>query len=355
MTFKERPDLPAPIVKALIHDGYREALDDHFSTLPEGIRHRYNHTMSVTTLPRSPRQRLLYTRHEKDLVVDPIDKMWSILGRIGHSILEDYAEPGDEIELRLGVVHTIVLPDGKELQIYLHGQADRHSSSRQELLDWKFTKCGALLHPKDDHVAQLNVLAYIWRKNNRPISLLKNAYLLRDWEAHYVRDESEYPKEPLIIREVPVWTEEQCLDFINKRLIAHFSNEGKADDELDFCSSVERWQSEPRYGVYKLDGGIPQKTAKHWSHSMTEAEDKVQELQDEDWAKIIEKNNALAKPKPESVIELKRASFIIWEIESQPRKCSHCEGLNFCNQRQAELLAQISVQLEPEDINLSDL
>lgn len=353
MTFKERPDLPTPIVKALIHDSYRESLDDHFSTLPEGVRGRYQHTLSVTTLPRSPRQRLLFIRHDKEMVFDPIDKMWSILGRVGHSILEDYAEPGDEIEKRLGVVHTVILPNGGTISCYLHGQADLYSSDREEILDWKFTKCGALLFPKDDHTSQLNVLAYIWRKNNRPVSKLKNVYVLRDWSKNYVKEGSEYPKEPILIREVDVWTEDQCLDYINRRLIAHFSNEGKEDNQLDDCSPVERWQSEPRYGVYKMDGPLPQKTAKHWSHSMTEAQDKVDQLLDEDWAKIVAKNNELAKPKPESVIELKRAVFIIREVPSQPRRCPICDCAPWCSQRLSELTAQVP---EPEpELYLNDL
>lgn len=337
MIFLDCPGIPLPIIRALQSDAYRESLDSHFEQLPPHIQGKFHHAISVTTVPRSPRQRLLFARHSSEIVVDPLGKTHAMLGRVVHSILEENKEEGQIVEERLGIIFPLVLPDGKRLDIYLHGAADIYDPAKEELDDYKTPKTASLLYDKSDHHAQLNVLGYIWRKNGKKVSKLNNIYLLlKDWDPHKISDTNDYPKLPVVVSPVPLWTDDECLTYLNGRLLAHFSNESKSDDDLDYCTDQERWQSTPLFKVLKLEeDGTPQKIAKATCGSCIEADDAISVLLEEELQKLKEKNNKLKKPKPEET--LITPSYIIKEIPSTPRRCDHCDVFAWCNQRKAEL------------------
>lgn len=319
--------------------------------LPESILSTFDKKISVTMLPRSPRQRILFARHGDSITIDPEEKFWSLLGRVIHSILEQNHEPDEVVEERLGFIYPLVLrPASKKgkltipaerVDIYLHGAADVYSRKEERLDDWKFTKAESMLYNKEDHEAQLNVLGYIWRKNGRPVTKLRNIYLFRNWEARNVKEGTLYPKGRIHVKEVQLWPDERVEEYLANRVRPHFTVEHLPDDDLPFCTDAERWQSDSTFKVYKVDEstGEPQKVAKYTAASKLEADDKTSELLDEEWAKAVEKNNKLAKPKPES--ELKRSSFVTVERKGKPLRCSYCEVRFTCNQRQAELLAEL--------------
>lgn len=354
MKFKPRPDIPTPILKALMGDRYEQDLQEHMEDLPDGIKNRFSHTISVTTLARSARQRLLFIRHADDIEIDPEDRAHALLGRVIHTILMENREPHQIAEERLGFVYPLKVtwpaPKGypKRLDVYVHGAADLYDPHTEEIWDYKTPKTGSLMYDKSDYVAQLNILAYIWRMRGRKVTKLRNAYLLiKDYDKRMVKDDNDYPKTRFPSPEVPVWSDEDCQDYLLKRLTAHFSNEGKKDDEIDFCTDAERWQSPAQFPVYKVGA---EKMAKHWASSKIEAEDKIAELEEEDWAKLVAKNNELKKPKPED--QLKRASFFFKEKPSAPRRCAHCESFAWCSQRRNELIeqAQLTENNEPDDL-----
>ena len=238
--------------------------------------------------------------------------------------------------------------NGGKTPVYLHGAADVYNRKEKRLEDWKFTKAEAMAYSKDDHHAQLNVLAYIWRHNGRPVSQLRNTYLFRNWESRHVKEGSPYPTSRIRVVDVPLWDEHRTKFYIENRLLSHFGNEKRSDDALDFCTDAERWVRASTYRVLKVDEatGEPQKMAKHTASSRMEAEDRIAELLEEDWQKVLEKNNKLKSPKPEG--SLKRASFVVQERKAAPLRCSYCEASKFCNQRRNELLAEAGVDMEDE-------
>ncbi len=351
MIFKKADHIPPPVLRALQADSYRESIEAHFKQLPKELAGKFEHTMSVTTAARSPRQVNLAIRHSSEIVVDPEEKRHALFGRVVHSILEENRGPDDVTEERLGIIFPLTvetkLPNGKvmvrRVDYYLHGAADIWNRVTGELQDYKTPKTKSLKYSKADYVRQLNILAYIWRKNGRKVTKLQNIYLLiKDWDPRYVRDEPdhEYPKSWIVPQEVPMWTDEQCISYLKERLTRHYLNEGKPDDELDFCDDEELWRSAPIYKVFKLDeGGHHQKTSKYNGASKEVAEQTLSGLIQSSREKILEKNKKLKKPKPESSLHFDKYELV--EIPSSPRRCGICDARFWCNQRFQQLVAEM--------------
>jgi hypothetical protein len=364
MKFKESPHIPLPLLKALKSDAYRESLEAHFKDLPANIKGKFQHTMSVTTLARSPRQLQLSLRHSHEIVIDLEERRHALFGRIGHSILEENKGPGDVVEERLGIIFPLViekkLPGGKviatRVDYYVHGAADLYNYAEGFLDDYKFPKTGSLRYSKKDYHAQLNILGYIWRKNGRKVTRLRNVYLLiKDWNPQFVKDEPghEYPKSWIVPQDVPMWSDEECMAYLNERLTRHYLNEGKPDDEIDPCDDDELWRSEPRYKVFKLDeDGHPQKTAKYNGASKEVAHQTLEALRQSSREKVLAEN--AKKKKPKDAVALKFDSYVLHELPSSPRRCGFCDARNHCSQRLQQLIAEMesnqSTEHEEEDL-----
>lgn len=148
MRFLEKTHIPAPLLSALKSDAYRTSLKEHMEELPPHIRGKFDHTMSVTTLARSPRQVQLFRRHDDEIVVDPEMQVHAMVGRVVHSILEGGRTNKLITEERLGIIFPLIievaLPGGKVMQkrvpFYVHGQGDAYDVEKQELWDYKTPK-----------------------------------------------------------------------------------------------------------------------------------------------------------------------------------------------------------------------
>jgi hypothetical protein len=356
MRFKERPDIPAPVVRALRSDAYRESIESHLKDLPKEIKQKFTHTMSVTTLDRSPRQLQLSLRHSHEIIIDPEEMRHSLFGRITHTLLEENKGPGEVVEERLGIAYPLMLSSGKRVVYWIHGQADLYSYQEGVLWDYKTPRTGSLKYNKRSHHAQLNILGYIWRKNGRKVTRLRNVYLLiKDWNPQFVKDEPghEYPKSWIVPQDVPMWSDEDCMKYLTERLTRHYLNESKPDDDLDPCDDDELWRSEPRYKVFKLDeDGHPQKTAKYNGASKEVAQQTLEALRQSSREKVLAEN--AKKKKPKDAGALKFDSYVLHELPSSPRRCAFCDARNHCSQRIQQLIAEMesnqSTEHEEEDL-----
>lgn len=334
MKYLHRPDLPSPIVKALIDDSYSAEVDDYFKSLPDNIRQKYKgRSFSVTTLNKSPRQRILLARHHDEIEIDPIDLLWRMWGNAVHSILERFSEEGDQIEQRKGIVVG---------DFYVHAKVDRYSPRRELIQDYKVTSAeSALYEAKVDYEFQLNVQSLIWRTLGFPVKRLENVYVYRNWKASKVNPNTAYPDEPIKVVQIPVWDDAKIIQTLTEKLNAHFDAAGLDDDALPFCTEQDRWQSLPLHKVFKIDEktGEPQKVAKYKSNSELECREWIYERLEADKEKALMENASKAKPKPEEeVLATKVPKYTINTIPGKPVKCDYCDARAFCNQLQAELM-----------------
>ncbi len=328
MKYIDRPEIPPALIGALTDDSYSESLSEHLGSLSgeaEGL-----HPISVTTLPRSPRQRILFNRHQHLVEVDPIKMIWKLWGHVVHSILERFAPGGCLVEQRKGIIVG---------DYYLHGQPDvvaQKPDGSWRIDDYKVcSDVSYMLGDKGDHHAQLNVLRLIFQNTMKiNVSELRNIYILREWsKAQADGDKTgRYPKEPIIMANVEIWPNQVTMEYISRRITAHFTVEDHADDDLPHCTPQERWVGMPIFKAIKLDPktGQPQLRAKKSSNSM------------------IEINDFLNDPENQQDAKGKEVNYVVTETPGKPVRCQYCEINQFCSQYRAEQAAWAAQQESQE-------
>lgn len=288
MQITNHANLPAAIVEAVRNDPYDAGDCD----------------ISVTRLIGPPQIRILERQHADELTEDASDRIWSLVGQIGHAILER-AEADALAETRLYAEaggwtvsgqfdRMVLLPDGT-------------------LQDYKFTSVWACMDgPKPEWTAQLNVLRWLAHVNDYPpIRRLQVVAILRDWSRGKARQGSGYPERQVRVLPVTLFPLEAVADYVTERVLLHREAERCAaiGEPLPRCSDAERWARPTTYAVRKPG----RKSA-------------VRVLEVEQDARDI------AAGIPSGYVEHRQGESV--------RCADYCAVAGFCAQRRAELAAR---------------
>lgn len=331
-TFLERSDIPGPLYRALTDNSYQQGLSAYRNSLsPQDQKIYDTDNLSVTSLPQSPRQRWLAIRHARSIIIDPISRFFALYGTMMHATLEKYAKPGDLVEMRLGINVN---------GVWVHGQADLYEPDTFTLSDYKVTSTESAMYSDHyEHVCQLNVLKYIFELHGYTVNRLRNIYLYRNWTRRDIgRD--KYPEEQIQDLEVPIWTREEVVAYLNGRVWTHMSAKSMPDDDLPYCSPKERWERPAVWKVFKVDPktGRPQTRAKHRCDTKEQADGYIGLATVEELQSLHEKNNAKVRAKKtDEELLASVSSYVKLELPGRPVKCSFCDSSQFCSQRLSEL------------------
>ena len=220
-------NLPEPIVQALSRNDYTK-----------GASHR-----SITTLIDSPRIRILREQYDDQIQEDVSDMMWSVLGTAVHRIFEDFAT-GDVIsEERL-----FVECDGWTISGAIDLQDEEGPS------DYKVTSVWSVIFDKKEWHNQLNAYAWLMRHaKQRKSTKLRIIAVLRDWKRREAEMKPDYPQSPIMIVQVPMWSDEQQDQYMAQRIKLHQDAEWEhiSGGDLPLCSDAERWMKEDTFAVKK--------------------------------------------------------------------------------------------------------
>ena len=290
---------PGPILRAILASqeeysrGVKEFLDQY--------KGKYDVALSVTTLPQSPRQHQLTRRHSHEIEVDPKERYFVLLGSITHYLMEKFPDPGDVIEKRFGRIFHL---KKSNIKVLIHGAADVTNAELGYVKDYKFASTMSMSYPKEAYIAQLNILRFLMPEEDRVrISQLKNIFIFRDWT--YRDKYSELPWKEV---DQPIWTEEQCVNYLRERITAHIPYRDIADDDLPLCSSEERWERKSGFAVFPY-------TKKN---------------------KLYEKSAGFAPTKEEADTLARMKNFEKFELVHKPGtslKCAKfCDARDFCSQ-----------------------
>ena len=231
MHITNHADLPAAIVEAVRNDPYNPGRCD----------------ISVTRLIGPPQIRVLEREHDAELTEDASDRIWSLVGQIGHGILE----------------RANVLPDLAERRLFanlegwtISGQFDRLVLLPDGTLqDYKFTSVWAVQDGvKPEWEAQLNVLRWLAHANDYPlIRRLQIVAILRDWSRGKARAGGNYPPQQVKVLPVPVWSEYDTEAYVRERVRLHQAADAaaRAGEPLPECTEAERWARPTTYAVRK--------------------------------------------------------------------------------------------------------
>ncbi len=216
-------NLPAPIVAAVARDPYTKG-DAH---------------ISVTGLIGPARKRALEARHADEITEDVSNRLWSLIGQIGHGILER-ADVDAVTEERLYI---------ERHGWRISGQFDRYVLEQGLLQDYKFTTTyGIKEGAKPEWEAQENLYKLLLETHGYSVVRLQVVAILRDWQKGKAKHSGDYPQVPVQIIDVPVWPRERVEAYIVERLTAH----GKAQHELPQCTPAERWATPDTFAVMKV-------------------------------------------------------------------------------------------------------
>lgn len=312
VNYLPRPDLPQVLIDALQDKSYHEELKEYFDTLDPETRKLFK--ISTTTLPRAPRQRILYERHSHRVWVDPISNFWKLYGNLIHLLLEQHGGIGNIVEKRIGLNLEV-----GDTMVHLHGKPDWYGTEERKETDYKFTSVWSYIcGDHEEHKAQLNVNAFLLRNVlGQKVEALQNLYMFRDWKKQDAARIPNYPKEQVLVVPCEVWTDERVLEYIRDRISAHIENNPRKDEDLTPCTPEERWEAEPLFKIIKINPktGEPQKVSKYRSRDKKECED---------WVEVETKK--------------KDEKFIIRESKGFPKKCAEfCEISRYCIQYQQEI------------------
>lgn len=236
MKFTNKLNLPEPIFRAVCRDPYTRKSE-----------------FSATELQQPPRLRALKLKHEDELEEDAADRIWSLLGQIGHLILERAGAGTEEsniVERRFFKTFTEIDPPA-----LLSGQADLVlDGDVADIVDYKYTSMYTVADgPKPEWIAQLNILKYLAEHGeNEPLKIrnLTDVVIFNDWKKRKARHDPNYPQKQVQMLKIPVWNEQDTLDYILARMTMHRD----ALVNLPECSDADRWATPDVYAVKKPGG-----------------------------------------------------------------------------------------------------
>lgn len=224
MKFTNDYGLPDDIVRAMRAERYS----------------RGDAVLSVTQLLTPPRIIQLRAKHDAEVVVDARDELWKLLGQAVHEILDRAnAKRVDSVgERRL----FATVNDWR-----ISGAMDRFTFENGELKDYKVTSVYAVGFDKPEWEQQLNLYAWLMRHNGHEVSKLSINAILRDWRKGETERDPNYPKAPVKVIDIPLWSFEKQEEFVRSRVNVHQQAEMTTDlgGEYPPCSDEERWLRDP--------------------------------------------------------------------------------------------------------------
>lgn len=223
-------NLPIPILNAISNDEY-DAGDCN---------------ISITGLLEPPRIRILKQNHSHQTSEDASDRIFILLGKAVHWILEKGAKEGliqNAIVEKRFFTHMSGWKIGGQVDLFHEGKLSDYKISTV----WKF-KDGK---PSQEHIEQLNCYAHLLRANGHVVKSLEIVGILRDWSKNeFKRRGGDYPSRQVVVAPVPLWSDLEAIEFISKRIKMH----QLAQKELPECSASDRWEKPTQYALMKKGG-----------------------------------------------------------------------------------------------------
>lgn len=232
MKLTNNSGLPDALVKALLNDTYNSGDSDY----------------TATSLLKPVQLKALSERYHDQLEEEAEDGLYRLYGQVAHGILER-ANMLDLAEKRF---FTVISNKKVSAQLDTLSIADGILSDFKFTTSWGFKKDSP---PKADWIAQLNIQLELLRRNGFDAKKLQIIGLLRDWQIREAKLNPNYPQSPVAVVEIPMWSREQTVSFIEMRIAEHETAKIMSDEVLPECSFEERFAGKEAWAVVKAGKG----------------------------------------------------------------------------------------------------
>lgn len=230
MTITNRSGLPEALVKAVQNDPYNRGDCDY----------------SVTGLLKPARMVALERIHKDDLEEDVADRIWALMGQLGHAVLERAGE--GVVEKRLFATRNGVRISGQLDLLHMQDLDVDGIETYEKSTDYKFTTAWSCKGgPKEEWIQQTNLGLWLCQENGIRVKGLEIVAILRDWSKLDARRDWQYPQQQVKVFSLPVWPMAKTLAFLDGRIAEH----EMAKQALPECSPEERWEKPTVYAVMK--------------------------------------------------------------------------------------------------------
>jgi hypothetical protein len=249
MKITNKTGLPQPIVDAVIG---------------ENNWTRGSADISVTELISPIRQVALRIHHENDIVEDASDRLFALMGQIGHSILEKASGSAVFPEKRFHMNLANWELSGKVDALYLEELFDEEGNKLgvYGIDDYKFTSAYVAKPRKpgersrlDDWFLQLNLYRMLALHNGFDINRLRLILLLRDWSILAAKRDPDFPQQQVVVIDVPIMDlstlKKWAFSKIENHMAAQQGMDQYGQSHLPECTDEERWAKPETYAVMK--------------------------------------------------------------------------------------------------------
>lgn len=200
--------------------------------------------ITATSMLQPPLIRQLQKIHADEIEEDAIDRIWSLVGDIGHAILEKNTNTG------LSEKRIFIDIDGRKVSGQFDHLSFKEENDKRRLFDYKFTSAWAVVFGKSEWEQQLNILDYLLFTDGHYADSLHICALIRDWNKHEAKRNEDYPQKQCVVIDIPQWSRDDQELFIARRMAMHV---GSDEGIIPECNDVERWYSGTKFAAMKKD------------------------------------------------------------------------------------------------------
>jgi len=225
--------LPEPIVEAIRNDPYSRGDSD----------------ISITGLIGPPRISALEAQYGEHLTEDVSERIWSLFGKTVHNILEKAGRTGLREQRMFAEISGWVISGAFDHLELSETVKDLYTKDSELVLsDWKTTSVYTLFNERRlwEWQEQLNCYAYLLSLFGYEVDRIQVVALLRDWKRSMAWKDPTYPQTAVEKVPLQLWSPEEALRFIEKRVELHQA----ARVHLPECNDEDRWASPHRWAVY---------------------------------------------------------------------------------------------------------
>jgi len=233
MIITNHTGLPEPVFKALTRNDYSKGKSNR----------------SVTQLIDSPRVRVLRKENDEKIEEDAADMLWSVLGTAVHKMFEEHEADQHIVEERLyAEIENWVISGAIDIQ-------REEGDGSVTILDYKCTSAWSVIYGKSEWDKQLNFYAWLAEHDKGcTVGALKICAVLRDWQRKKAEVDSSYPQAPIVIVDIPLWSQQVRDEYVRERVRIHQEAEFErlTGGDLPLCSDEERWKKDDQFAVKKI-------------------------------------------------------------------------------------------------------
>lgn len=206
---------------------------------------------------------------------------------VGAKRLEDGAVLGGFSEVRLSSTFAGKVVSGATDQFeLLQGNDDETFLDQTEGVLWDLKTCRVWAvtwflkgRGKNEWEAQVNAYAELWRRAGFTPKALKILAVMKDWSFRDAeRGDEGYPKHQEVVLEMPLWSPEKAVAFIEGRVEAHEKARRVGEKKTPICTPEERWAKEDAWAVHSFVGGEQSARAHRVFDTEAEAEAECEDV-----------------------------------------------------------------------------